>query len=191
MKIVGAARNSYYKAREFTLLSDTFSNKDKLTMLKMLDSLFMTPGKKNLETSDYDEKPYTQMFFSDLLKFIQTSNLKMNEFKVVLAIYEVLAGANTYGNVLLNFSLKKLSEKTGIPYKNINKDIKSLIEKGVLKKTNDDLFLNYSLFYRGNKIDYDNYKDLYNELEHKQLENNINFELPNLQQGEEIETIHP
>lgn len=178
MKIVGAARNSYYKAREFTMLSETFSNKDKLTMLAMLDSLFMSPAKPKLNTSDYDDKPYTQVFFRDLLNFIQTSSLKMNEFKICLGIYDTLAESNTYGNVLLNFNLKKLSEKTGIPYKNIHKDIKSLIEKNILQKHDDNLYLNYSLFFRGNKIDYDNYKDLYNE---KLLTtNNDNLDLPNL-----------
>jgi predicted transcriptional regulator len=169
-KLVNVAQSSYLKTRQLVINNEKLDNNDKNTIMLMLDSLWATNRKDKLKSSDYDEKPYTQMFFSDLLKFIQTSNLKMNEFKVVLGIYEILNEANTYGNVLINFNIKKLADKTGINYSNIFKDINSLVKKNILIKREDNLYLNYNLFYRGNKQSYDNYKDIYNELENNLID---------------------
>lgn len=181
-KMLNIAKNSYLATRTLIINNDNIHNNDKNKMLLMLDSLYQRKPNQ-LPTTDYNDKPYTQLFFEEFLDFLKSTNLKMNEFKVVLAIYEILNHSNTYGNVLINASNKLLSEKTGIAYSNINKDIKSLVNKNILiKDENGSLYLNCQYFFRGTKKDYDIYSDLYTELKTQPQQitqqNNDNFELP-------------
>jgi DNA-binding MarR family transcriptional regulator len=111
------------------------------------------------------------MFFEDFLKFLKEKSFSINEFKVLLAIYTILNESNIYGNVLLNLNKKTLSEKSGVDITNIGKIIKKLIEKNVLKNEDKNIYLNYSFFYRGSKIDYDLYTEIYNNTISNDLQN--------------------
>lgn len=182
-KLLNIAKNSYYRTRDIIIDSNEIENNDKKKLLTMLDSAYQKQ-KKALPTSDYDNKPYTQLFFDDFLEFINNNNLKMNEFKVVLAIYKILHTTNTYGNILLNFNLQRLSEVAQVPYKNLNRTIKDLIEKDIIiKDKHNSLYLNCQYFFRGTKKDYDMYQDLYTELKNQPQQittnqTNDNLELP-------------
>ena len=129
----------------------------------MLDVLYTKTSKK-ITTSNYDGKVYCQLFFEDFLKFIKESSFSINEFKVLLAIYAILNESNIYGNVLLNLNQKDLSQKTKIDPSNLNKVIKKLIEKNLLKKENKNIYLNYQYFFRGSKVDYDLYGEIYSNV---------------------------
>lgn len=181
-KIINIAQNNYHRTRDIIIDSDNISNNDKKKLLNMLDTAYKNTRQKKVPTSDYDDKPYTQFFFREFNRFISNNSLKMNELKIILSIYEILHESNTYGNILINASNKMLAERTGIAYSNINKDIKSLVNKNLLiKDENGSLFLNCKYFYRGTKTEYDVYNDLYTELETKPQQlttnNNDNLEL--------------
>lgn len=169
-KISNITKNSYEKSRELIIISNDYLNDDKLKMLKMLDVLYTKTSKK-INTSNYDGKVYCQMFFEDFLKFLKEKSFSINEFKVLLAIYTILNESNIYGNVLLNLNKKTLSEKSGVDITNIGKIIKKLVEKNVLKNEDKNIYLNYSFFYRGSKIDYDLYTEIYNNTISNDLQN--------------------
>lgn len=162
-KISNITKNSYEKSREIIIMSVNYSNEDKLKMLKMLEVLYSKTSKK-ISTSNYDGKVYCQVFFEDFLNFLEKNQLSINELKVLFSIYKTLNEANIYGNVLLNLNQKNLSEKTKIDPSNLNKVIKKLIEKNLLKKDNKDIYLNYQYFFRGSKIDYDLYGEIYSNV---------------------------
>lgn len=162
-KIFNITKNSFEKSRELITLSNDYSNDDKLKMLKMLDVLYNKNTKK-INTSNYDGKVYCQMFFEDFLKFLKENSFSINEFKVLLAIYTILNESNIYGNVLLNLSKKSLSEKSGVDITNIGKIIKKLTEKNILKNENKNIYVNYNYFFRGSKVDYDLYGEIYSHV---------------------------
>ena len=162
-KISNITKNSFEKSRELIITSNDYSNDDKLKMLKMLDVLYTKTSKK-ITTSHYDGKVYCQLFFEDFLKFIKESSFSINEFKVLLAIYTILNEQGRFGNCLMNLSKKDLSEKSGVDITNIGKTIKKLIEKKVLKSQNKSIYINYNYFYRGSKIDYDLYSEIYSNV---------------------------
>lgn len=162
-KISNITKNSFEKSRELIINSNDYSNDDKLKMLKMLDVLY-TKNTKKINTSNYDGKVYCQMFFEDFLKFIKENSFSINEFKVLLALYAILNESNIYGNVLLNLSKKTLSEKSGVDITNIGKIIKKLVEKEILKNEDKNIYINYNYFYRGSKVDYDLYGEIYSNV---------------------------
>ncbi len=170
-KISNITKNSYEKSREIIIMSVDFSNEDKLKMLKMLEVLYSKTSKK-ITTSNYDGKVYCQMFFEDFLNFLETNQLSINELKVLFSIYKTLNEANIFGNVLLNLNQKSLSERTKIDPSNLNKVIKKLIDKKLLKKENKDIYLNYQYFFRGSKIDYDLYSEIYSNVISEDNSNN-------------------
>ncbi|GAB3374751.1 replication protein [Massilia agri] len=166
-KVLNVCKNSYKESRKLIILSDEYNGDQKLKMIEMIDVLYSNK-RRELVTSDYDGKVYTQLFFSDFLKFINTNDLTMNEFKIILAVYEMLKRNDKFGNVLLSCNLTSLAKAANVSYKNINKTITSLIEKNILTREEKDLYLNYKYFFRGTKLDYDLYKDLYNDLQAKE-----------------------
>lgn len=179
-KMLNIAKNNYHKTRDLIIDNTQLLNSDKKKILDMLDCLYQKKS-KDLPTTDYEEKPYTQLFFRDFLSFIKTENLRMNELKIIMAIYDILEEKNTFGNVLLNASKKLLSDKTGINITNIQKDIKSLIAKKILIRDEyESLYLNYRYFFRGTKKDYDVYSGLYERIKEQPVLTNDNLELPNL-----------
>jgi predicted transcriptional regulator len=156
--------NKHYKpCRDFIIKNENYSTEQKIRFFEMLDVIYR---KKNTEikTSNYDNKPYTMTFFSDFLNFLANNNLSQNEIKLCMAIYAILEETNTFGNVLLSVSNSMLAEKTGIDTTNISKSIKSLSQKGLIKKQEGALYLNYQYFYRGSKVDYDRFKKKFDEI---------------------------
>ncbi len=172
-KISNITKNSYEKSRELIILSTIYPSEDKLKMLKMLDVLYIKTNSK-IKTSNYNGKIYCQMFFDDFLAFLNEKAFSINEFKILLAIYSILNDSNTYGNILLTLNKKTLSEKSGIDITNIGKIIKKLIQKDILRSQDKSLYLNYNYFYRGSKIDYDMYTEIYNNIVDKDLQRQDN-----------------
>lgn len=162
-KISNITKNSYEKSRELILLCKDYLDENKLKMLKMLDVLYVKNNKK-INTSNYDNKAYCQMFFEDFLAFLDNNQLSINELKVIFSIYKILNESNTYGNILINLNQKHLSEITKIDASNLSKVIKKLIDKNLLKKENKNIYLNYNYFFRGSKVDYDLYGEIYSHV---------------------------
>jgi hypothetical protein len=162
-KISNITKNSYEKSRELIITSNNYLNDDKLMMLKMLDVLY-TKTFKRINTSSYDGKVYCQMFFEDFLEFLKEKSFSINEFKVLLAIYTILNECEKFGNALMNLSQKALSEKSGVDITNIGKIIKKLVQKDILKNENKNIYINYNYFWRGSKIDYDDYTKTYSSI---------------------------
>lgn len=162
-KISNITKNSYEKSRELILLCKDYPDENKLKMLKMLDVLYVKNNKK-INTSNYDNKAYCQMFFEDFLAFLDNNQLSINELKVIFSIYKILNESNTYGNILINLNQKYLSEITKIDASNLSKVIKKLIDKNLLKKENKNIYLNYNYFFRGSKVDYDLYGEIYSHV---------------------------
>lgn len=162
-KISNITKNSYEKSRELILLCKDYPDENKLKMLKMLDVLYVKNNKK-INTSNYDNKAYCQMFFEDFLEFLDNNQLSINELKVIFSIYKILNESNTYGNILINLNQKYLSEITKIDASNLSKVIKKLIDKNLLKKENKNIYLNYNYFFRGSKVDYDLYGEIYSHV---------------------------
>jgi predicted transcriptional regulator len=162
-KISNITKNSYEKSRELILLCKDYPDENKLKMLKMLDVLYVKNNKK-INTSNYDNKAYCQMFFEDFLAFLDDNQLSINELKVIFSIYKILNESNTYGNILINLNQKYLSEITKIDASNLSKVIKKLIDKNLLKKENKNIYLNYNYFFRGSKVDYDLYGEIYSHV---------------------------
>lgn len=154
---------SYVKSRDYIILNKIYTPEQKVRFMNFLEVVYQ---KKSVEikTSKYDNKPYVQTFFNDFLEFLNDNNLTQNELKMCLAIYSILNESNTYGNILLSFNNKVLSDKTRIDASNISKVIKSLEVKKVLVRKESSLYLNYNFFYRGDKIKYDLYKRTYDSI---------------------------
>ncbi|MBK4736317.1 hypothetical protein [Noviherbaspirillum pedocola] len=150
----------YIKSRDYIILNDLYTPEQKVKFMNFLEVIYQKKGLE-VKTSKYDNKPYVQTFFNDFLDFLNSNNLTQNELKLCLAIYSILNESNTYGNVLLTFDNKTLSEKTKIDPSNISKVIKSLEEKKVLVRKGRALYLSYNLFFRGDKVKYDLYKKTY------------------------------
>ena len=173
VKILSITNNKLTLAIDYVLTNKNYSAEDRVMLNKMINSLFKYNAKK-IKTSQYDNKPYAQLFFNDFLTFINNEKLSMNEFKLVLGIYSILEKSNTYGNILLSLDLHLLAKKTQIDYSNLNKIIKSLEKKKIIIKENKSLFLNYNLFYRGSMINYDIYSEIFNSKDKEKIKEKIN-----------------
>ncbi len=156
--------NKHYKqSRNYIIKNEKYTNEQKIRFFEMLDVIYK---KKNPEirTSNYENKPYTMTFMKDFLYFLANNNLSQNEMKLCMAIYVILDESNTYGNVLLSVSNSIFAEKTNIDVSNISKTIKSLCEKGMIKRQDGAIYLNYQYFYRGSKVDYDRFKKQFDNI---------------------------
>lgn len=162
-KIINTQKN-FKRCREFIIKHDTYSNEQKIRFFEMLDLIYK---RKNTEvrTSSYDGKPYSMTFFNDFLDFLNNNYLTQNEMKFIISIYAILSESNTYGNVLLSVTNQTLSQKSGIDLTNISKTIKSLVAKGLIKKQESSIYLNYEYFFRGSKIEYDRFKSKFDTLD--------------------------
>ena len=156
--------NKHYKqSRNYIIKNEKYTNEQKIRFFEMLDVIYK---KKNPEirTSNYENKPYTMTFMKDFWYFLANNNLSQNEMKLCMAIYVILDESNTYGNVLLSVSNSIFAEKTNIDVSNISKTIKSLCEKGMIKRQDGAIYLNYQYFYRGSKVDYDRFKKQFDNI---------------------------
>ncbi|MGJ7914793.1 hypothetical protein ACI48D_04840 [Massilia sp. LXY-6] len=153
----------YVKSRDYIILHKIYTPEQKIKFMNFLEVVYQKKGVE-VKTSKYDSKPYVQTFFNDFLEFLNANNLTQNELKMCLAIYSILSESNTYGNILLSFNNKDLSAKTKIDVSNISKVIKSLEAKKVLVRRDQTLYLNYNYFFRGDKIKYDSYKKIYDNV---------------------------
>lgn len=158
-KIVGINKG-YRASREHIILSTKYTPDQKIVYMNILDSIYKKDTKK-VKTSNYDNKPYCITFFDDFLHFLCNNNLSQNELKLCMAIYKILHAQNGFGNVLLNYSNESLASHTNINITNISRTLKGLCEKGIIKKEGGTLLLNYNFFFRGSKIEYDNYAEKY------------------------------
>lgn len=160
--------NKSYQASRDYIIKNNYTTGQKIQYMNLLEILYINKPQKKVKTSDYDNKPYTITFFNDFLDFLITNDFSKNELKVCLAVYSILEENNTYGNILVSVNNELLSLKSGIDKSNISKVIKALIKKDFMKRTQDgSIFLNYNFFYRGSKVDYDRFKDKYDNNKNK------------------------
>ena len=158
---------SYQASREF-IIKGKYTNEQRIQYLTVLDSIFINKPSARVKTTDYDNKPYLITFFDDFLNFLISTDFSKNELKVCLAIYSILAESNTYGNILLCANNELISKKSGIDKTNISKVMKTLITKDFIRKTKEgSLLLNYNFFYRGSKVDYDRFTNVFDNNNNK------------------------
>ncbi|KVV20893.1 hypothetical protein WK78_26655 [Burkholderia cepacia] len=161
-KIIGAHKY-YNKCREHIIVSTKYTAEQKLVYMNILDANYKKENKQ-VKSSNYDNKPYCITFFEDFTNFLCNNNLSQNELKLCMAIYRILNKQNAYGNVLLNYSNETLASYTNINITNISRTLKGLCDKGLIKKEGGTLALNYNFFFRGNKVEYDNYTERYENM---------------------------
>lgn len=167
-KIVSINRNNIKTSREFIVRNTNYTADEKLVYLEILDVLNNVNVGGKFKTTNYDGKVYSLMFITDFVKFIRKPDSKftMNEFKLLLTIYELISTANSISNCLIGCKKKYLAEQSGIEYKNLSKVFNSLKKKNILKEDdNGSLFINYEYFFMGNSMNYDIYKIQYDNIE--------------------------
>lgn len=170
-KILSINEKVYTRSRDYIITNENYNSERKVLFCNFLDVLFQKKGRE-VRTSKYEQKPYVQTFFKDFLDFLNNNKLSQNELKVCLAIYSILDETNTWGNVLMTLSNGKLAKYTKIDQSNVSKAIKSLESKKVILKDNDGaIYLNYSIFFRGDQVAYDLYAKKFDAL------NNSNIQL--------------
>lgn len=144
------------------IYTSEFSSEDKKQMFDILMSVgnYRIP---KIKTSNYDDKPYTIMFIKDFLAFLTNpnNNLTKNELMTLMTIFLKIEEANSISNVLMNINQSAIAKKLGIDPRNMSYVMKGLQEKGIIKKNDGSLYINYNYFFKGSKAQYDNYKKVF------------------------------
>ena len=85
--------------------------------------------------------------FHDSVKTLSKMNLKPNAYKIVMYLFGIIE----MGNILVNFSQKKIADDLGLQPSNVSRAIKELFDKGVLIKDSEDghVYLNSNLCTMG------------------------------------------
>jgi hypothetical protein len=85
--------------------------------------------------------------FHDSVKTLSKMNLKPNAYKIVMYLFGIIE----MGNVLVNFSQKKIADDLGLQPSNVSRAFKELFDKGVLIKDSEDghVYLNSNLCTMG------------------------------------------
>lgn len=85
--------------------------------------------------------------FHDSVKTLSKMNLKPNAYKIVMYLFGIIE----MGNILVNFSQKKIADDLGLQPSNVSRAFKELFDKGVLIKDSEDghVYLNSNLCTMG------------------------------------------
>lgn len=89
---------------------------------------------------------YVHLFPKNLKALIKEYGLSTNE---LLVLTEVMESMLSHGNLLINFSQKRLCELTGINKSTMSKVFRSLKEKRCLIENNENTYLNSVIFMKG------------------------------------------
>ncbi len=164
-KVISLNENSMKRARDYVVKSDGYTGDVKIKLLDIIETSF-SKKKQIVRTTEYDGKPYAMVFMDNLLDFIFKNDFTKNEQQIIYAIYKVLNSTNSFGNVLISVNHQQLSQIANVNTTNISRIFKSLIGKGFLKKDKfGSIYLNYHYFFKGSKLQYDEYKEKYDAVE--------------------------
>jgi AraC-like DNA-binding protein len=85
--------------------------------------------------------------FHDSVKTLSKMNLKPNSYKIVIYLFSIIE----MGNILVNFSQKKIADDLGLQPSNVSRAFKELFAKKVLIKDGEDghVYLNSNLCTMG------------------------------------------
>ena len=117
--------------------------------------------------------------FHDSVKTLSKMNLKPNAYKIVMYLFGIIE----MGNILVNFSQKKIADDLGLQQSNVSRAFKELFDKGVLIKDSEDghVYLNSNLCTMGvpKNFDQKRMKSLQkSNIETEDFKNQINLFTP-------------
>lgn len=117
--------------------------------------------------------------FHDSVKTLSKMNLKPNAYKIVMYLFGIIE----MGNILVNFSQKKIADDLGLQPSNVSRAFKELFDKGVLIKDSEDghVYLNSNLCTMGvpKNFDQKRMKSLQkSNIETEDFKNQINLFTP-------------
>lgn len=167
-KIISINRNNIKTTKEFIIRNTNYTADEKILYIEIVELLQNVNVGNKQKTTNFDGRIYSMIFIDDFLKFIRNpnNNFTFGEFKLLLAIYELIKSANNLSNCLVGCKKKYLAEQAGIEYKNLSKVFNSLKKKEIIKEDeNGSLFINYKYFYMGNSLAYDVFKVKFDNLE--------------------------
>ena len=117
--------------------------------------------------------------FHDSVQTLSKMNLKPNAYKIVMYLFGIIE----MGNILVNFSQKKIADDLGLQPSNVSRAFKELFDKGVLIKDSEDghVYLNSNLCTMGVPKNFDQ-KRMQNlqksNIETEDFKNQINLFTP-------------
>lgn len=160
-KIISLNEKSMKRARDYVITAECYNGDEKIKIIDLIETSF-NKKKKQLNTTDFDGKPYAMVFMDNLLDFIFNNDFTKNEQQIIYGIYKILNKTNSYGNVLMSVSYQMLSDISKVHVSNVPRIMKNLIKKEFLKKDKyGSIYLNYHYFFKGSKVQYDEYKERY------------------------------
>lgn len=116
------------------------------SMAKKNKTLTITEKKDVSYKSIKDGVEYVHLFPKNLKSLIKEYGLTTNE---LLVLTEIMESMLSHGNLLINFSQKRLCELTGINKSTMSKVFTTLKNKKCLIETNDNTYLNSVIFMKG------------------------------------------
>lgn len=116
------------------------------SMAKKNKTLTITEKKDVSYKSIKDGVEYVHLFPKNLKALIKEYGLTTNE---LLVLAEIMESMLSHGNLLINFSQKRLCDLTGINKSTMSKVFTSLKNKKCLIETNDNTYLNSVIFMKG------------------------------------------
>lgn len=116
------------------------------SMAKKNKILTITEKKDVSYKSIKDGVEYVHLFPKNLKALIKEYGLTTNE---LLVLTEIMESMLSHGNLLINFSQKRLCELTGINKSTMSKVFTTLKNKKCLIETNDNTYLNSVIFMKG------------------------------------------
>ncbi|HBQ0687773.1 TPA: hypothetical protein L7J32_005223 [Klebsiella pneumoniae] len=116
------------------------------SMAKKNKTLTITEKKDVSYKSIKDGVEYVHLFPKNLKALIKEYGLTTNE---LLVLTEIMESMLSHGNLLINFSQKRLCELTGINKSTMSKVFTTLKNKKCLIETNDNTYLNSVIFMKG------------------------------------------
>jgi DNA-binding transcriptional regulator YhcF (GntR family) len=116
------------------------------SMAKKNKTLTITEKKDVSYKSIKDGVEYVHLFPRNLKALIKEYGLTTNE---LLVLTEIMESMLSHGNLLINFSQKRLCDLTGINKSTMSKVFTSLKNKKCLIETNDNTYLNSVIFMKG------------------------------------------
>ncbi|HBB6713163.1 helix-turn-helix domain-containing protein [Lelliottia amnigena] len=116
------------------------------SMAKKNKTLTITEKKDVSYKSIKDGVEYVHLFPKNLKSLIKEYGLTTNE---LLVLTEIMESMLSHGNLLINFSQKRLCELTGINKSTMSKVFTSLKNKKCLIENNDNTYLNSVIFMKG------------------------------------------
>lgn len=106
----------------------------------------ITEQKETAYKSIKEGVEYVHLFPKNLKSLIKEYGLSTNE---LLVLTEIMESMLSHGNLLINFSQKRLVELTGINKSTMSKVFRSLKDKNCLIEKDDNTYLNSVIFMKG------------------------------------------